>query len=144
MTGDNLCNVEKTPTLKASYQENTINSNLGIRNPFLGETNDGIGEEGANNQLYDGTDLRYDKVGPLRVVVYNLWVIVAQLDTLPSKYYAEKYPMHGQYDENDKQRENVADATVRDDGMDVNVPENDKNADPATQKGWPCFMILNW
>ena len=144
MKGDNFHDVEKTPALKARYQVNVIDSNPGTRDPFLGETNDSIGEEGANDHLYDGTDLRYDKVGPLRVVVYNLCVIVVQLDTLPSEYYAEEYPMRGQYGEDDKQCENVNDAAIRDNGVDVTVPESDAavpESGAASQKDWPCFMI---
>ncbi len=49
-----------------------IGSSLGFRDPFLGETNDPKGEEGASDHVYDVTDERDEVVGALWVVLHNL------------------------------------------------------------------------
>ena len=49
-----------------------IDSSLGFRDPFLGETNDRKGEEGANGHIYDVTDKRDEVGGALWVVLHNL------------------------------------------------------------------------
>ena len=74
-------------------------SSLSIRDPFLGETNDRKGEEGANDHVYDVTEEREEVVGALRVVLYNLCERVTYLDTLPGKNYDEEYQRPEQHDE---------------------------------------------
>lgn len=66
-------------------------------------------------------------------------VVQLPVDTLPNEYYAEEQPMQGQYDQDDKQCENVNDATIRDNGVNEAVPESDA----ASQKDWPCLMVWN-
>ena len=76
-----------------------IDSSLGFRDQFLGETNDRKGEEGANDHVYDVTDKRDEVVGALWVVLYNLCEKIAYLDTLPGKDYDEEYDRPDQHDD---------------------------------------------